>query len=103
MAFDKNYNMEKKLETKVARKAFGMVSVGERLVLVGGQLRDTTLGGLGLYEYVGYVPSRKRRQIQNVSPRNDSPQFFINVNYFPFIYTLTYKSTVIRKFYRLKK
>ena len=75
MSFDKNYNMEKKLETQVARKAFGMVSVGERLVLVGGQQRDTTLGGLGLFEYTGYVPNRKRRQTES-----KTPQFFINVS-----------------------
>ena len=73
VAFDSEYNMTKRLETKVARSSFGMVSVGKRLVLVGGQIRDTTLGGLGLYDNVGYVSNRSRRD------KSNSVQDFLDV------------------------
>ena len=76
ISFDKDYNMKKQLETKVARKTFGMVSNGENLILIGGQMRDTTLGGLGLYETVGYVPQRAKRQTKAPG----SVQTFINVS-----------------------
>ena len=75
VAFDKDFQMARKIETKVARKNFGLVSVGERLVLIGGQVRDTTLGGLGLFDQTGFVKHSRRRRTQN------GVDFFLNVRF----------------------